>query len=262
MDQWPVWLGCKLVSYGSLKQVPSCICPSVLCFSSLCPITARAPGFYGLLSPMAARITISYPWMQGLNPEVRLPSDRRTGQCVPALSPAWPSPSLGPALEQQKEQENGSWARDGPNPKGIFRQHLQETLLGAVGAQYLSALSPGDKDKCLFPDVGLALCWAGLWECLLLQGYTMAENIAHFSHVFQNYIDGWLPLLGLVTDCMKMKSNSVFGQIHFLLWSLHDLLEDAWVGKGKLSWGKKRREKSNRLYTQPIPPLFFEGEQL
>lgn len=149
-------LGYKLILCGSLMQVP-------YPWRSFASISHHWSSFWFLWQQLP---------MQRLNSKVRLGGEHSIGPCVPL---PWPSPSLGPALEQQKEQENTSgpehkavWDRDVPNPWS-FRQHLEETLLGAVGSSVPGCTEPRWQGQLSVPwDVGFVL--NKVWEWHLVQG--------------------------------------------------------------------------------------------
>lgn len=138
----------------------------VLCFFSLCPTSHHCYSFW-LLWVAQSRDSKDHHQLpmdasRGLTPKVRLLSDHRTGQNVPALSPDWESPSwdlLWNSRMSRKmapgREHKAIWHRDVPNPKGFLGNTWRRLCWELWGAQYLPALSPGDKDSCLFPEMAV-----------------------------------------------------------------------------------------------------------
>lgn len=205
----------------------------------------------------------SHGCIQGLNPKVRLVGDHRTGHLWTfALAKSLSGTCLrtaeraGKWLLSQSTKQFGTGVCQIPRE---FRQHLEETLLAAVGSSVPGCSEPRWQGQLSVPWDGFVLNKgvgmppsAGIHHVC---PEVLGESTAHFSHVFQNCVAWWLPSLRLMTDCMKTKSNSIFGLICFLSWSLHDLLEGTWIGEGKLSWKGGRKATGCTLSLFPLPVL-------
>lgn len=229
---------------------------------------------------MTARSIISYPWMHpAVKPRGQAGKWQQDWTTCPCPEPWLAKPLSGTCLGTVERA--GKWLL-GQSTKQFdtgmcqiprdFWAASEGDFSGSCGelSTWLAAQSPGDKDNCLFPEMAV---W--VIGFVLNKGVGMSpsagihhvcpevlgENTAHFSHVFQNYISWWLPLLGLMTDCMKTKSNSIFWTDPF------PVVISTWFVGRYLDRGREteprqeEEEKSNRLYTQTIPPPFFEGEQ-
>lgn len=164
-----------------------------LCSSSLCSTSHHCYSSWFLWAAQSRGCKDHSSLPQGLNPK---PGWWVTTGVDNAPLPLWDPPwnSRKSRKTAPGPEHEAVWHGDVPNPKGFLGSTWRRRLFWELwGAQNLAALSPGEKDNCLFPGMAvLGLCWTGVWEWHLLQRSIMCA------------LECWLRTLLISHTCFRI----------------------------------------------------------